>query len=109
MRRFLNENTIISILCIIRQCRKNENKIKNWFENKLEEDTEVVVLPEMWNNGYALDELNEKADRELSRSFPFIQSLAKQYNVDIVVDLYQILEIAKFIILHLPFLKTDIE
>ena len=84
---------------------KNENKIKNWFENKLEEDTEVVVLPEMWNNGYALDELNEKADRELSRSFPFIQSLAKQYNVDIVVDLYQILEIAKFIILHLPFLK----
>ena len=49
---------------------KNENKIKNWFENKLEEDTEVVVLPEMWNNGYALDELNEKADRELSRSFP---------------------------------------
>ena len=105
MRRFLNENTIISILCIIRQCRKNENKIKNWFENKLEEDTEVVVLPEMWNNGYALDELNEKADRELSRSFPFIQSLAKQYNVDIVVDLYQILEIAKFIILHLPFLK----
>ena len=85
---------------------KNENKIKNWFENKLEEDTEVVVLPEMWNNGYALDELNEKADRELSRSFPFIQSLAKQYNVDIVKpDLYQILEIAKFIILHLPFLK----
>ena len=50
----------------------------------MEEDTEVVVLPEMWNNGYALDELNEKADRELSRSFPFIQSLAKQYNVDIV-------------------------
>lgn len=72
----------------------------------MEEDTEVVVLPEMWNNGYALDELNEKADRELSRSFPFIQSLAKQYNVDIVaLDLYQILEIAKFIILHLPFLK----
>ena len=70
MRRFLNENTIISILCIIRQCRKNENKIINWFENKLEEDTEVVVLPEMWNNGYALGELNEKADRELSRSFP---------------------------------------
>ena len=71
----------------------------------MEEDTEVVVLPEMWNNGYALDELNEKADRELSRSFPFIQSLAKQYNVDIVAGSYQILEIAKFIILHLPFLK----
>ncbi|MGV3096625.1 MULTISPECIES: carbon-nitrogen family hydrolase [Staphylococcus] len=63
---------------------KNENKIKSWFENKLEADTEVVVLPEMWNNGYALNELNQKADRELSRSFPFIQSLAQQYHVDIV-------------------------
>ena len=75
----------------------------------MEEDTEVVVLPEMWNNGYALDELNEKADRELSRSFPFIQSLAKQYNVDIVAGSVSNIRNSKFIILHLPFLKTDIE
>ena len=52
---------------------KNENKIKIGSKISWREDTEVVVLPEMWNNGYALDELNEKADREL-RSFPFIQS-----------------------------------
>ena len=50
-----------------------------------------------------------KQIENLVEAFPFIQSLAKQYNVDIVADLYQILEIAKFIILHLPFLKTDIE
>ncbi|UDI77888.1 carbon-nitrogen family hydrolase [Staphylococcus taiwanensis] len=64
--------------------QKNEEKIKDWFETKLQQDTEVVVLPEMWNNGYALDELSEKADKELSRSFPFIQSLAQNYNVDVV-------------------------
>lgn len=63
---------------------KNEQKIKQWFEKELNEDTEVVVLPEMWNNGYALDELSHKADKELARSFPFIQTLAKTYNVDIV-------------------------
>lgn len=63
---------------------KKMKKIKNWFETELNEDTEVVVLPEMWNNGYALDELSLKADQELARSFPFIQTLAKTYNVDIV-------------------------
>lgn len=38
----------------------------------------------MWNNGYALEELNEKADQALSRSFPFISNLAQTYQVDIV-------------------------
>ena len=38
----------------------------------------------MWNNGYALEELNEKADQVLSRSFPFISNLAQTYQVDIV-------------------------
>ena len=82
---------------------------KNWFENKLEEDTEVVVLPEMWNNGYALDELNEKADRELSRSFPFIQSLAKQYNVDIVAGSVSNIRNSKVYNTAFTVSKTDIE
>ena len=38
----------------------------------------------MWNNGYALEELNEKADQALSRSCPFISNLAQTYQVDIV-------------------------
>ena len=63
---------------------KNEQKIKNWFDKELNPETEVVVLPEMWNNGYALDQLTDKADKELSRSFPFIQDLAQKHNVDIV-------------------------
>lgn len=63
---------------------KNEQKISEWFNTQLDDDTEVVVLPEMWNNGYALEELNEKADQALSRSFPFISNLAQAYQVDIV-------------------------
>ena len=42
---------------------KNEQKISEWFNTQLDADTEVVVLPEMWNNGYALEELSEKADQ----------------------------------------------
>ena len=40
---------------------KNEQKISEWFNTQLDADTEVVVLPEMWNNGYALEELSEKS------------------------------------------------
>lgn len=63
---------------------KNEYKIQKWFKEYLNEDTDVVVLPEMWNNGYALEELKDKADTNLNRSFSLITQLAKQYNVDIV-------------------------
>ena len=62
----------------------NEATIKNWFSNYVTTDTDVVVLPEMWNNGYALPQLNKLADQQLSRSFEFISKLAIQYQVDIV-------------------------
>ncbi len=32
-------------------------------------EVDVVVLPEMWNNGYDLEHLNEKADNNLGQSF----------------------------------------
>ena len=63
---------------------KNEYKIQKWFKEYLNEDTDVVVLPEMRKNGYALEELKDKADTNLNRSFSLITQLAKQYNVDIV-------------------------
>src|SRR5699024_6772116 len=62
----------------------NEETIKNWFSKYVTSETDVVVLPEMWNNGYALPQLNKLADQQLSRSFEFISKLAIQYHVDIV-------------------------
>ena len=47
------------------QSEKNMAKIEQWFEDKLENDTDVVVIPEMWNNGYALEKLNDLADDNL--------------------------------------------
>ena len=32
-----------------------------------------MILPEMWNNGYALEQLEEKADFDLERSTDFIK------------------------------------
>lgn len=63
---------------------RNEQHISEWFDQYVEEDTDVVVMPEMWNNGYDLEHLNTKADHYLERSHSFIQQLAIDYHVDIV-------------------------
>lgn len=62
----------------------NEQKISDFFSTVIDSDTDVVVLPEMWNNGYALAELEQKADQHLTRTQPFLQQLATQYDVDII-------------------------
>ncbi|MBA8772888.1 carbon-nitrogen family hydrolase [Staphylococcus coagulans] len=64
--------------------KKNQEKIASLFDKHVKHNTDVVVLPEMWNNGYALSELQTKADNELTQSYPFIKKLAQQYQVDII-------------------------
>ncbi|MCD8888097.1 carbon-nitrogen family hydrolase [Staphylococcus arlettae] len=61
----------------------NKNKIAQLFENNYT-DADVVVIPEMWNNGYALNQLVNKADINLENSYPFIQKLAQSYNTNII-------------------------
>ena len=63
---------------------KNMQNIKTKFKQYLDKDTSVVVLPEMWNNGYALEELEQKADKNLKYSSLFIKDLAHTFNVDII-------------------------
>lgn len=45
---------------------------------------ELVVLPEMWNTGYALKQLEEIADVDGARTKQFLKSLATELNIHIV-------------------------
>ena len=45
---------------------------------------EIVVLPEMWNTGYALKQLDEIADTDGTRSKQFLTRLAKELKIHIV-------------------------
>ncbi len=54
----------------------------------------------MWNNGYALEELDYKSDNHLERSFPFISHIAKQYDVDIIASSVSNKKMIKSTILH---------
>lgn len=57
-------------------------------EDKIREATkqgaEIIVLPEMWNTGYALEKLPELADVDGERSKAFLSDLAKELGVHIV-------------------------
>ena len=44
--------------------KANQNKIESLFSNQLDSDTEIAVIPEMWNNSYALEELHILADED---------------------------------------------
>lgn len=45
---------------------------------------ELVVLPEMWNTGYALEKLGELADKDGARSKAFLESLSSELGIHIV-------------------------
>ncbi|GEP84656.1 hydrolase [Staphylococcus piscifermentans] len=66
------------------ETKANQKKIEALFSEQLDSDTEIAVIPEMWNNSYALDKLEQLADQDLQENFPFIQKLSQQYNVTIV-------------------------
>ncbi|HWK21790.1 MAG TPA: carbon-nitrogen family hydrolase [Ureibacillus sp.] len=45
---------------------------------------ELVVLPEMWNTGYALEKLGELADKEGDRAQTFLKGLSSELGIHIV-------------------------
>ena len=46
------------------QPAENIKHVKEMLERALDDNPDVIVLPEMWNTGYALDELDGIADKD---------------------------------------------
>lgn len=53
-------------------------------ERTLDDNPDVIVLPEMWNTGYALDELNGLADKEGLDSQELLSHFARKHAVAII-------------------------
>ncbi len=62
----------------------NRNKVEHYFQEACKQETDVVVLPELWTTGYDLTRLDDIADRDAKSSITFISALAKQYQVNVV-------------------------
>lgn len=61
----------------------NFEKVEAYLKEAAANGAETIVLPEMWNTGYALTELEELADGA-GRTLEFLQDFAKRYGVNIV-------------------------
>lgn len=63
---------------------KNFKRAEQFIRESASKGAKLVVLPEMWNTGYALKKLNELADDHGERTTNFLQNLATELHIDIV-------------------------
>lgn len=64
----------------------NENfeRAEKFIREAASQGAEIVILPEMWNTGYALEKLDELADEEGVRTKTFLKDLASELGIHIV-------------------------
>lgn len=63
---------------------QNYERAEKFIRQAASKGAEIVVLPEMWNTGYALEKLPELADENGERTKAFLQGLAKELHIHIV-------------------------
>ena len=63
---------------------ENKKHVKEMLERARVANPDVIVLPEMWNTGYALDELDGLADKEGLESQEFLSQFAREHAVAIL-------------------------
>ncbi|MGI5891954.1 MAG: carbon-nitrogen family hydrolase [Bacillota bacterium] len=62
----------------------NRKKASDLIIQAAEQGAELVLLPELWNCGYALDRLSELAETSRGSSIRMLQKLAKKNNLFII-------------------------
>ncbi|GIO20273.1 hydrolase [Oceanobacillus oncorhynchi subsp. incaldanensis] len=62
----------------------NIKKIESLLQDTEIENSNIIVLPELWTTGYDLENINKLATDNLEPMKTFIQKLAKEYNINIV-------------------------
>lgn len=63
---------------------KNFTRAEEFIREAASKGAELVILPEMWNTGYALEKLGELADANGERTKKFLQALASELHIHIV-------------------------
>lgn len=63
---------------------RNYEQAENALRKAMDDHPDVIVLPEMWNTGYALDQLDELADEDGKRTRNFLSAFAGEHDVNIV-------------------------
>lgn len=63
----------------------NFSKVRELIENSIEQDTDAIVLPEVWTVGWKPSEFETSAEEiENSNTIKFLSNIAKKYNTNII-------------------------
>lgn len=63
---------------------KNFFAVEKYIKEAAKAQADVIVLPEMWNSGFALDQLDRLADENGMKTKQLLTKLAKKHQVNIV-------------------------
>jgi omega-amidase len=65
---------------------RNYQKLSIMLENAMQAECkpDVIVFPEMWNTGYALEEIQQLADADGERTKRFISQFSQEHQVNII-------------------------
>ena len=63
---------------------ENKKHVIEMLERALDDNPDVIVLPEMWNTGYALNELDGLADKDGLDSQELLSHFAREHAVAII-------------------------
>lgn len=64
--------------------KENSAKVTNSVKEAADHQADVVVLPEMWNTGYSLDQLSQLADPNGQQTQALLTRLAKENHINII-------------------------
>ncbi len=77
--------TAIQMESIIGNKKANFDKVANLIDNNLKQNTDILILPELWNVGWACDKFIGAAEElENSETINFLANFAKKYNTNIL-------------------------
>lgn len=74
----------------------NRQRVAELTAEAAHNDADVVVFPEMWNTGYALQQLNQLADDHGKETQKLFYQLARQYQIGIVGGSVSVKQDGKF-------------
>lgn len=66
------------------QPQLNKNKVLELMQQALSDQPDVIILPELWNTGYALEQLEEIADENGEDSISWLSQFACEHQIALV-------------------------
>ena len=76
--------TMLQMSSVTGDVEANMTKVKRLIQNNLPDDTDVLVLPEVWTCGWSCDKFIQTAQTTDGEIIKFLCGLAKEYNVNII-------------------------